>query len=293
MLKKLLYVVFFLCGLLCLVLVYLVNMVINRPNFVELGRLKDTDFKEFSAVTSDGIQIHAAFYEGAAGADTVILCHGHGVNMNYMGDVVGFLRAAGYNLLLLDFRAHGRSGGKLSPIGLHEWKDIKAVLNRAKELGYLKDDTNLAAYGRSMGAASLLNGAAELTEIKAFILESSFAKLRTVAANDAFHTIWLPDTPLSGLSIWVVSKLTGIDYTNNQPVKQAKHLGDRAVFLIHNELDSRADLTQYKMLVEQIPQATVWTSPKSWHVCAHKKNPGEFENRVLDFLYQSGVTGRR
>ncbi len=293
MLKKLLYIVFFLAGLLCLVLAHLVNTVINRPNFVEPGRLKDTNFKEFSAVTSDGIHIHAAFYEGAAEAATVLLCHGHGVNMNYMDDMVGFLRVAGYNLLLLDFRAHGRSGGKLSPIGLHEWKDIKAVLKKAKELGYLKDGMGLAAYGRSMGAASLLNGAAELPEITTLILESSFAKLRMVAANDAFHAIWLPDTPFSDLGIWLASMLTGINYAGNQPVEQAKHLGDRAVFLIHNELDSRADLTQYKMLVERIPQATTWTSPKSWHVCAHKKNPGEFENRVLDFLYQSGVKGRR
>lgn len=293
MLKKLLYIVLFLSGLLFLVLAYLVNLVINRPNFVEPGRLKDLGFKEFSAITSDGIQIHAIFYEGAAGADTVLLCHGHGVNLNYMDDMVDFLRVAGYNLLLLDFRAHGRSGGRLSPIGLHEWKDIRAVLDKAKELGYLKDGMNLAAYGRSMGAASLLNGAAELTEIKAFILESSFASLRMVAANDAFHAIWMPDTPLSGLAIWLVSKLTGIDYAGNQPLMQTKHLSERATFLIHNELDTRADLTQYKMLVERIPQATVWTSPQSWHVCAHRKNPVEFENRFIDFLYQSGIKGRR
>ncbi len=210
-----------------------------------------------------------------------------------MDDMVGFLRTAGYNLLLLDFRAHGRSGGKICPIGLHEWKDIKAVLTKAKELGYWTENSALAAYGRSMGAATLINGAAQLPEIKAFVLEASFARLRLVAANDAYNTIWLPDTPLSDLAFWLIGMITGIDYASNQPVEQAKHLADRAVFLIHDELDRRADLAQFEMLKKSMPHASSWISPESWHVCAHKKNPVEFEGRFLDFLYQSGIAGRK
>jgi len=117
MLRKLLYLACFIGGLLCLTLVYLVNTVINRPNFVAPGQLSDSDSKDFTATSSDGINIHATFYAGTANADTVLLCHGHGVNLNYMDDMVGFLRVAGYNLLMLDFRAHGRSGGQLCSIG--------------------------------------------------------------------------------------------------------------------------------------------------------------------------------
>jgi pimeloyl-ACP methyl ester carboxylesterase len=293
MLKKILFTAIFLTGLLLLGLVYLVNTVINRPNFVAPGKLSDPDYKEFSAVTADGIKIHAAFYQGAAGAGTVLLCHGHGVNLNYMDDMVGFLRKAGYSLLLLDFRAHGRSGGKLCPIGLHEWQDIRAVLTKAEELGYWSKSLPLAAYGRSMGAATLINGAANLPEIKAFILESSFARLRMVAANDAYKTAWLPDTPLSDLAIWFIGKITGIDYARNQPVEQAKHLADRAVFLIHDELDSRADLPQFEMLKKSMPHARSWVSPDSWHVCAHKQNPVEFQGNFLDFLHTAGIPARK
>lgn len=293
MLRKLLYLACFIGGLLCLTLVYLVNTVINRPDFVAPGQLSDSDNKDFTATSSDGISIHATFYEGAANSDTVLLCHGHGVNLNYMDDMVKFLRVAGYNLLMLDFRAHGRSGGQLCSIGLHEWQDIRAVLDKARELGYLREDSSIAAYGRSMGAATLINGAVKLPEIKAFILESSFARLRLVAANDAYNVMWLPDTPLSDLAIWLVGKFTGIDYAGNQPVEQAKHLADRAVFLIHDELDSRADLAQFEMLKKSMPHARTWVSPGSWHVCAHKKNPGEFEGKLLDFLFSAGIVGRR
>jgi len=293
MLKKILYIILCLACLLLVVLVYLVNTVINRPNFVAPGKLSDPDYHEFSAVTADGINIHAAYYQGVAGAGTVLLCHGHGVNLNYMDDMVGFLRKAGYSLLLLDFRAHGRSGGKLCSIGLHEWQDIKAILTKARELGYWSEGSPLAAYGRSMGAATLINGAANLPEIKAFVLEASFARLRLVAANDAYNTAWLPDTPLSDLLIWLIGKMTGIDYASNQPVEQAKHLADRPVFLIHDELDIRADLPQFEMLKKSMPHARTWISPDSWHVCAHKQNPVEFEGKFLDFLHGAGIYGRK
>ncbi|PKL51284.1 MAG: hypothetical protein CVV42_00095 [Candidatus Riflebacteria bacterium HGW-Riflebacteria-2] len=293
MLKKVLYIVIFSAGLLLLAMVYLINTVINRPNFVAPGKLSDPDFKEFSAVSADGIKIHAVFYPGVASAGTVLLCHGHGVNHIYMDDMVGFLRTAGYNVLMLDFRAHGLSGGTLCPIGLHEWQDIRAVLAKAKELGYWQENSALAAYGRSMGAATLINGAAELPEIKAFILESSFARLRLVAANDAYNTIWLPDTPFSDLAFWLIGMVTGIDYAGNQPVEQAKNLANRAVLLIHDELDSRADLAQFEMLKNSMPHARAWVSPNSWHVCAHKVNPAEFEGKFLDFLYDSGIPGRK
>ncbi|EKE22968.1 MAG: peptidase S15, partial [uncultured bacterium] len=145
MLRKLFYLACLIGGLLCLTLIYLVNTVINRPNFVAPGQLSDPEHKDFTATSADGINIQATFYEGAVNADTVLLCHGHGVNLTYMDDMVKFLRDAGYNLLLLDFRAHGRSGGKLCPIGLHEWNDIKAVLTKARELGYLKAESSVAA----------------------------------------------------------------------------------------------------------------------------------------------------
>ena len=293
MLRKILYLIGLICAGMAIMLVYLINNVINRPNFVAPGQLSDSDYKEFTATSKDGINIHAVFYTGADNADTVLLCHGHGVNLNYMNDMVKFLRVAGYNILLLDFRAHGRSGGRLCSIGLLEWQDIRAVLTKARELDYLKPAAVVAAYGRSMGAASLINGASELPEIKAFILESSFARLRLVAANDAYHTAMLPDTPLSDLAFWLVSRITGINYAGNQPVEQGKNLADRAVWLIHDELDSRADLKQFEMLKKSMPHASTWISPNSWHVCAHKKNPGEFEGRFLDFLYKSGVAGRR
>jgi hypothetical protein len=47
------------------------------------------------------------------------------------------------------------------------------------------------------------------------------------------------------------------------------------------------------MLKNSMPHALTWISPDSWHVCAHKQNPVEFEGNFLDFLHNAGIHGRR
>jgi pimeloyl-ACP methyl ester carboxylesterase len=291
MLRKFLVAIGLIFSGLLLALVYSINMMINRPVLIAAGTLADKGYREFTAVTSDGIKIYACFYEGATGADTIVLCHGHGVDSRMMNDMVRFLRNAGYGILLFDFRAHGRSDGRITSIGLHEWQDIKAAIAAAKKLGFIADGSKLAAYGRSMGAAALINGAAKLPEIDAFVLESSFERLRNIAARDAGRRLKLPDSIFTDIVFWITGKVTGIDYLANNPAERIRDLVERPVFLIHDENDYRADVQAFNMLKEQLPEAETWIAPDAWHVCAHQRQPVAFENRFLDFLFRSGIRG--
>lgn len=292
-LRKILYVIGLVFSGLVVLLAYTINQMISRPDLASPGRLSDSDFTEFTARTEDGIDIYALHYQGAPDAGTVLLCHGHGVNLKRMDDMVKFLRRAGYSLLMFDFRAHGRSGGKYCTIGLHEWKDIRAVLNAAREKGFLPDSSPLAAYGRSMGAATLINGSENLPEIRAFIVESSFERLRKIAARDAWRFCRLPDTFLSDVVFWLTYQVTGIDYISNNPEEKTRGISNRPVFLIHDENDPRADRQAFESLKGRLPQAQTWEVKDAWHVCAHHKAPVEFEMRFLNFLHASGVPGQR
>lgn len=291
-LRNILYAAGFVFTGVTVLLAYTINEMINRPVLASLGRLADSGFSEFTAKTDDGIDIYGIHYQGAPEAGTILLCHGHGVNLRRLDDMVKFLRRAGYSILMFDFRAHGSSGGKYCSIGLHEWKDIKAVIKTAKEKGYLTESSPLAAYGRSMGAATLINGSENLPEIKAFILESSFEQLRKVAARDAWHHFKLPDTPLSDLVFWLTYQVTGIDYISNKPEEKAYGISNRPVYLIHDEKDYRADLNAFNSLKSRLPNAQIWVVKDAWHVCAHQKSPVEFEMRFLNFLHASGIPGR-
>lgn len=284
MLKKILLFVAFLATALMAGLCYVVNLMLHRPVLAPARELANTGYNDFYATTEDGLRIHACFYKGNPKSGTILLCHGHGVTLDHMEDMVLFLKKLSYSILLLDFRAHGKSAGKYTSVGLHEWKDISAVISEAKNLGFIDENTEIAAYGRSMGAATLINGAANLPEIKLFILESSFEKLRKVGARDAWRTLSLPDTFISDLTFYVTGKVIGIDYSSNNPVDNTAGINNRPVLLIHDEIDLRATTSAFEELKNKMPHAKTWIAKGSGHVKAHVTHPEEFEKQFISFL---------
>ena len=270
-------------------LAYTINLMINRPQLLQPRQLEDPGFTEFSAINENGHRIFACFYQGQPDQGVVVICHGHGVNHGYENDMVAFLRKAGVGIIMFDFRAHGKSEGKLCTVGLHEWNDVKAVLAAAKEKGFVNDDTPIAGFGRSMGAATLINGATQLPQIKAFVLESSFERLRKIAARDAKHNLGLPDTRLTDFAFRIIEKITGASYSGNNPVENIAGIGKRPTLLIHDELDHRANQEAFDALRQAFPSAQTYIARQAGHVQAHRVHPEEFERIFLIFLKNSGI----
>jgi uncharacterized protein len=286
---------------LCLVLIFgpmalflvifwkLTDAIIYRPRFAAEESLAARHGTAFSVKNDAGMNIKAWWLPGKPGAGAVALCHGHGVDHTNMNDMIAFLRPRGFGLLLLDFRSHGESEGEFTSIGLHEWKDLGAVLEEAERRGFLPPDQPLAAYGRSMGAATLANGAADLPRIQAFILESSFADLRRIAANDARYLFRVPDCRLIDWSFELATWRAGYDYQANKPVERIADIGSRPVLLIHDEKDPRATQEAFAALHARVPHAMTLSVPGAGHVKAYATAPELFEKTVAAFLLAAGV----
>jgi alpha-beta hydrolase superfamily lysophospholipase len=88
----------------------------------------------------------------------------------------------GYNVLLLDFRAHGASGGNTCTIGYYEAEDVKLAYNFLKDKG----EKNIALWGISMGAAAIAHAVDEYhLQPSKVILEMPLAQLKK-RLNPAF-----------------------------------------------------------------------------------------------------------
>ena len=243
----------------------------------------------FIAQNASGQKIAAWWYPGDPAAGAVLLCHGHCVNHLHILDMAEFLHAAGYNILTLDFRAHGLSEGRYTTIGLHEWEDVDAVIRAAEANGLLPPTMPLAAYGRSMGAATLANGSARLERVGAFILESSFAELRKIAARDVRRVGGIPDCFLLDWLFALARWRSGIDYVSNRPVEGIKGVGGRPLLLIHDGLDPRATREDHDRLMAAVPTAKEMIVPDAGHVQAHRPPPAPFESLVLQFLNDARI----
>lgn len=247
-------------------------------------QLKSQNYFYFFGTNEQKHKINACYVKASEAKSVVILCHGHGGSHLDLIELAEDLRKFGINSLILDFRAHGNSTGTFTTLGLYEWNDIVCILNQAIKLNYISTDTFIAAYGRSMGASTLINGAKYLKQIKIFILESPFSNLMTIAVRDFSRITKIQSYLLIKIGIYIISFVTSIPYYQNIPFENAQYFENRPVMLIHDALDERATLEDHLLLKSQTPNVTEWIVENAHHVQAYNVNPNQFLHKFTKFL---------
>ena len=110
-------------------------------------------------------------YRGGTGADWVICIHGYsGCAANMAGYMDHFI-CRGYNVLAIDLRGHGRSGGKYYGLGVLDRDDI---LEWVQYLKRASPGSKVILFGISMGgAAALMAGACVECGVSGVISDSA------------------------------------------------------------------------------------------------------------------------
>ena len=162
-------------------------------------------YEEVWIQADDGIRLFGKYYETSHGAPLQIMFHGY--RSAGERDFCGGLPCAlerGYNVLLVDQRAHGKSGGKCLTFGIKERYDCLTWINYAVER--FGAETEIFLYGLSMGAATVLM-ATELelpSNVKAVVADcgySSPADIVKKVMKDRHYPVWLlyPVVRLGGI----------------------------------------------------------------------------------------------
>lgn len=127
-----------------------------RPKIAEL--LKETEklpYEDVYISSDDGLKLHAKYYEAKAGAPLRIMFHGYKSNadLDFCGGLCYSLKD-GFNVLLADQRAHGKSEGKCLSFGVKERYDcLEWARYAALRFG---KNCKIILNGMSMGAATVL-----------------------------------------------------------------------------------------------------------------------------------------
>ncbi|MBR5390112.1 MAG: alpha/beta fold hydrolase [Clostridia bacterium] len=103
----------------------------------------------------DGLRLHATLVRQAQPRGTVILCHGyHSSGAADFSCAMRPLFARGFQLLVIDQRAHLKSGGKWLTMGVKERRDVQSWADWvARQFG---PEHPIVLEGMSMGAATVL-----------------------------------------------------------------------------------------------------------------------------------------
>lgn len=106
----------------------------------------------------EGMRLHARYYEVTPGAPLEILFHGYRANpiRDFSGGITRE-KNRGWNMLLVDQRAHGQSAGRYLAFGVKERFDCLDWIGWANDR--LGGETPIVLAGISMGAATVLMAA--------------------------------------------------------------------------------------------------------------------------------------
>lgn len=154
----------------------------------------DSAFETVKLTTKDSIQLQG-WYIKTAGPHkgTVILFHGHGNKKSSVIDEAEGFRKLGYHTFLVDFRAHGSSGGNTCTIGFYESEDVELAYDFIKDKG----EKNIILWGISMGAAAVTKAMNDYSlQPQKVILEMPFASILQ-AAEGRIKMMGLPGQPLA------------------------------------------------------------------------------------------------
>lgn len=197
--------------------------------------------------TSDGIDLVAWVKEPMPAKGTVVVLHGIGSSRS--AGRLQTLAAAGFRVVAPDFRAHGESGGGHTTFGLHEGRDVDAVVawTRARW-----PNEPVAAYGTSLGAAALCCADSTPT-LDAVILESVYSSLQAAYENRLRMRLpewllWLGAGPRL-----MVELRTGISADELDLVRRVPRLDGSRVMLATGSQDRRATVGDLRRLQEALP----------------------------------------
>lgn len=169
-----------------LILLAVISFILSVLSFISYSKPKryitqinpqmlDLSYKEIKLKTTDNIIIDSWFIENKKSNKAVILLHGWARDK---GDILSntIFMAKKYNLLYIDFRAMGKSGGGVTTGGYKEMLDIKAAVEFLKEKGF-KD---IALYGYSMGGFTSIMYLIYNDDIKFVVSDSPYDNIYSV-----------------------------------------------------------------------------------------------------------------
>jgi pimeloyl-ACP methyl ester carboxylesterase len=224
----------------------------------------------------------------------VVLVHGYGDAKVGAIAWAPTWHALGYNILAIDLRAHGESGGKYTTAGFFERHDLDQVLNQIRA-ERPRDTTHLVLFGISLGAAVCLATAADREDIDALVLECPYSDYHVpVLAYSRIFAMPLPS--LAPLSIRLGEWISGADFSAHRPIDMLKRVRQPTMviqagcdpFVPDSDAEGMEAILRDRAAREDLTCA-YWRVGAVSHVMGIVDDPDEYRARIAEFLRRAAL----
>jgi uncharacterized protein len=240
--------------------------------------------EDVTFTSRDGTRLGGWWLPADSAIGTVILCPGQNGSMDQDVRQAVPLHQAGLNVLMFDWRAHGRSEGELVTMGVLEQLDLRGALD------YLQNERGIGrvgVLGFSMGAGVALLVAAQDDRIEALVVDGAYPRLvgLLIAWGQRRGAPGWMAHGLAWLTLGIGSLRCGYQLSRANPVDLAAGIKSPVLF-IHGEADPF--VSDLESLTSKITgKYDVWRVSGAGHREAYTQHPDDYNRRIVTWFKEN------
>lgn len=240
--------------------------------------------------TWDGLKLHGTYFPGNGG-NKIVLCF-HGYTSQGMSDYIGlsnYYLKNGYQMLLVDERAHGKSEGTYIGFGCLDRKDLMCWIRYIQER--FGKESEVLLHGTSMGAATVLMASGlELPScVKAIVSDCAFTSAWDVFAHVLKSMYHLPAFPILHISDKMTKYKAGYGLSECNAAEEVKKAKVPILF-IHGNEDTFVPCSMCYEIYRNCPtRKDLLIVDGAGHAESFYKCREEYEEKLTEFLQVRGA----
>ena len=236
--------------------------------------------EDWTLESFDGLKLQAKHFSPAEPSNRwAILVHGYGRDGTFAYDYAEEYLKRGWNVLIPDLRAAGKSEGQFITMGALDSRDVVDWAER------LPDDAQIIIHGVSMGAATtMLAAARQPKNLCAIVEDCGFTSAYEMFTAQVDKLFGLPEYPVMPLANIVCKLKTGVKISDAAPIDAIDKINVPVLF-IHGDADKLIPIEMMERLYDAC------TAPKekfivagAGHADAKSTNPAAYFDKVFAFL---------
>ena len=257
-------------------------------NEVETGNLNEAEYnilskREVGIQSPGGYPLFGVYFPMDGSKKTVMIVHGFAYGLYGSVKYMPMFRRRIFNILLIDLRHHGRSGGSNITWGFNEKLDLAAWTPWV--LAQHGKDGILGTLGESLGGATVLQHAAIDPRVAFTIADCPFSSLRDLLTHILRTDYRLPSTPLLEIGEFWCRLLAGFSFDQASPLHMMERI-ETPVLLMHGEDDKLVPAEMSRELYEAKTSGIreIHLVPGADHAQALSHDPQRYEEFAGKFI---------
>lgn len=257
----------------------------NKDKELVIGLDFEDQTKPMIISSQDDLNLKAKYIDQKETHRWVILIHGYKSDNHNMMSYGAKYYQKGYNVLLPDNRAHGKSEGDYIGMG---WLDKEDIACWVQWIIKKDPQAQILLHGVSMGGATVMMCAGDrLPQVVGYIEDCGYTSVWDIFASELDKRFSLPTFPILDISNLVAQMKVGYDFKKASSIEQVKKANQPMLFIHGGKDDFVPTDMVYEVYEACQSSKDLYIVEEAGHAQAKDYDPQAYWDKVFHFIDQN------